>query len=281
MTHSQAAQETVYITALPVSDMFVDHTYQRDLDERRARAMAAAWDPRLVGVVDVSDRGPTRRPRFALVNGQHRWAACTIARAATHLVANVHVGLSIADEARLFGAIDRTTRPLTTWARWKGRRAAGDPVVLGIDEIAGRYGLRVAQQRGYVLMCFATLEHCYTVDPTALALTLELITDVWHRNTDGLRSGIVRALFEIIRSDECDSGPLADALDEITPTDLHSTAVAASRDWRAGQHWMHCARVIIDAYNTVAPAGAAAHFTEILQQAAATPETDNRKDPST
>lgn len=33
-----------YIDAVPVSDMFVDHSYQRELDLPRARRMAETWE---------------------------------------------------------------------------------------------------------------------------------------------------------------------------------------------------------------------------------------------
>lgn len=46
-----------YVTAVPVSACFVDHSYQRDVDLPRARRIAEEWNPRLVGVLDVSDRG--------------------------------------------------------------------------------------------------------------------------------------------------------------------------------------------------------------------------------
>lgn len=52
----------VYVTALAV-------------DTARARNMAKTWDRRLAGILEVSDRGEHATPRFAVVDGQHRWAA--------------------------------------------------------------------------------------------------------------------------------------------------------------------------------------------------------------
>ncbi|WP_373686210.1 DUF6551 family protein, partial [Nocardia gamkensis] len=139
------SEPDTYIAAISVREIFADHTYQRELDERRAQGMAAAWDVRKVGVIDVSDRGPDEAPRYAVINGQHRWWAAALADPAHHLVAVVHTGLTVADEARLFYEIDAGTRRLTTWDRWHSRRAAGDPVVAEIEAIARKVGLVVDQ----------------------------------------------------------------------------------------------------------------------------------------
>lgn len=65
----------VYVTAVSVDEIFADHTYQRELDTTRARTMATGWDRRLTGILELSDRGEHTHPRFAVLDGQHRWAA--------------------------------------------------------------------------------------------------------------------------------------------------------------------------------------------------------------
>ncbi|MEC4615826.1 DUF6551 family protein [Tsukamurella tyrosinosolvens] len=241
--------ENVYTAAIPVAEMFVDRSYQRELDERRAHRMGATWDPRLVGVLDVADRGEDQSPRYAVVNGQHRWAAASHAGTTTHLAANVHTGLTVADEAALFRDIDLSTKKLSTWDRWKARRAAGDDTVLGIDRIAEGVGLKVAPGGATnALGCLSALEAAYRRDPQFLSATLASITDLWPGDPAGLKAGIVRGLFEILRSDELDEERLVDALVEVTPTQLHARAVE-SRKIHDGQQWQCVVRVIVDAYN--------------------------------
>src|SRR5690606_29717011 len=112
----------------------------------RVKRIAAAWDRRPVGVIDVSDRGPGHRDgRYAVINGQHRWAAAGLRDPHAVMVANVHTGLTPADEAHLFHEIDVKTRRLTTWDRWKSRRAAADPIVTAIEEAAAEAGFTVDQ----------------------------------------------------------------------------------------------------------------------------------------
>lgn len=70
-----AAKASVYIAALSPADIFADSTYQRVCDVAHARRMSAGWDRRLAGIIEVSDRGPDASPRYAVIDGQHRWAA--------------------------------------------------------------------------------------------------------------------------------------------------------------------------------------------------------------
>lgn len=81
-----------YLLAIPTGQLFTDPTYQRECDVNRANRMAADWNPRLAGVLDVSDRGKHHTPRYAIINGQHRWRAAQRTGADIPLVCNVHTG---------------------------------------------------------------------------------------------------------------------------------------------------------------------------------------------
>jgi hypothetical protein len=122
---AELVDTAVYIAALNVGEIFADPTYQRTCDVARARKMAGAWDRRLAGILEVSDRGESHTPRYAVMDGQHRWAAAGYLADPPPLVANVHTGLTVADEAGLFDKLNRqrkqTPRGIT------GRRA-GLPV---------------------------------------------------------------------------------------------------------------------------------------------------------
>ena len=141
-----AAAPASYIAVLKASELGVDHSYQRPLDEPRVRRMAAAWDSRMVGAIDVSDRGPTERPRYAVINGQHRAAAA--ARVSpeggdVRLACTVHEGLDVAAEAALMYELDRTTKKLSGFDQWRARRGAGDPAVVRVETIVAKHGLRI------------------------------------------------------------------------------------------------------------------------------------------
>lgn len=251
--------QMTYTTAIRVDDIFADPTYQRELDVNRAKSMSMSWDPRLVGVIDVSDRGddvPSNSPRYAVINGQHRWKAALMRDPQMSLVCNVHTGLTVADEAQLFWDIDRKTKSLQVWDRWYARRAAGDRVVCAVDSIARDVGLVVTHNprpSGVLqpIQCFAALEFVHTnIDPQALREVLELISDVWPDDHTARGAVIVKGLAWLLweYSDDLDTGRLADALSEITPKQL----VARAKDTQTssgGALWRCIARSAVAAYN--------------------------------
>lgn len=255
-TYTQAAPAT-YIAAIAVEDMFVDPAYQRELDQKRAQAMSIGWDPRLAGVLDVSDRGlppeGSMAARFAIINGQHRWAAAGLRNPDMHLVCNVHTGLSLDQEAQLFWDIDRQTKKLSTWDRWYARRAAGDRVVCDVERIANECQWTVTHHPGERnLQCAGALEYIYDrTCPETLADTLVLIQDVWpgagEAKTATTLKGISLVLFEYSKT--LDSGRLADAMSNITARQLVARAQDLKTRGTTGSLSRLIAIVLVQLYN--------------------------------
>ncbi len=246
-----------YIDVVPVDDMFSDRLYQRELDTKRAGQIAATWDRRLVGVLEVSDRGEHCSPRYAIINGQHRWAAASRA-GVTALVATIHTGLSLADEAKLFYDIDAKTKALSTWDRWHARRGSGDTVVLAIEKIARECGLTVTQGSGpRNLQCCAALERIWSRSaPEVLADTLVLVLDIWPGEDDARKAVVLEGVALVLDtySLTIDNGRLGDAMSEMTSRQL----VTRARDLqeRARGTLTQCvARVLVTAYNKQARKG--------------------------
>lgn len=250
-----SAAPSTYVTAIRVDELFADPTYQRELDVNRARSMAHTWDPRLAGVIDVSDRGEQtspNSPRYAVINGQHRWKAAQMVEPEMVLVCNVHTGLTVAEEAQLFWDIDRKTKSLQVWDRWYARRAAGEQRVLDIDQMAQAHGLSVTHLPGpNSIQCFAALEYVYTnIDPEALRDVLEFIGDVWPGDTAARAALVIKGLAHLLweYSDDLDTGRLADVLTAITPKQLVARAKESSTT-SGGALWKCVARVAVVAYN--------------------------------
>lgn len=248
---------TSFPMAVAVTDLFVDHTYQRDCDVKRVRKIAAEWDPRLVGVLDVSDRGEQAHPRFAIINGQHRWAAAGLRDADAHLVVNVHTGLDIAGEAQLFDDIDRKTKPISTWDRWRARKAAGDPEVTIIEDAVNQLGLEINPRPGPKnLRCITSLEKLLRKGGQSLVVnTLFLITDTWSPSQDALEGAIVAGVGILLDSfDDVEAGAtfktgrLADAMTEMTPRQIRAQAQSL-REFESGSLATMVAVVLIRLYN--------------------------------
>ncbi|MGV9336631.1 DUF6551 family protein [Nocardia sp. NPDC003726] len=250
---TEDTKPAIYISAIRVEEMFVDHVYQRDLDTARARRIAREWDPRLVGVLEVSDRGP-RHPlgRYAIISGQHRWAAAGLRDPNMALVANVHTGLSITQEALLFHEIDAKTRRLNTWDRWKARRASGEPLVLDIETVVAEAGLTIdtAPKDGNI-RCTSTLERIHRMGGTLLlGNVLRFIADVWGRRLDAVDGPLVLGLALILHSydNDLDHARLGDVLIDFAPRQIKARAQTL-RETENGSAGKLTALVMLAAYN--------------------------------
>jgi hypothetical protein len=242
-----------YIIAAPLDVLFVDRTYQRELDKRRAQAMADKWDPELVGVLDVSDRGDQASPRYAVINGQHRLAAATLRDPTMQLPINVHRGLTLGQEAKLFFDIDANTRALTTWDRWYARKASGDPVVVEIERVVGECGYVIAEGSGKrAIQCCTTLEKIWQrAGAEVLAETLTLISDVWSGLQDAVNASIVDGIAWLIDYHDVDleTGRLGDAMSDFTPKQVRIRAIGLREEGTKGSMPLLVASVLTVAYN--------------------------------
>ncbi|OKH62363.1 hypothetical protein EB74_16965 [Mycobacterium sp. SWH-M5] len=224
------AHPGVYPDVISVAEMFVDHTYQRDANMSRVRRLAAHWDRRLAGLLEVSDRGPHNHPRYAVIDGQHRYEAARLHDCTAVLVAQVHTGLTVADEARLFDTLNRQRKQPTRWDTWRARRAAGDPAVTAIETIAATHGLEVhmSPSDGCVA-CTATLEKIVKLGGTDLLdSTLRLVAAVWDRRRDSLDAPIIGGLSLILHhlAGDIDHERLTTALLDTAPHHIKSKANA-------------------------------------------------------
>lgn len=219
----------VYVTVVAPADVFADPSYQRAVDMGRARTMAATWDRKLAGIIEVSDRGEIA-PRYAVIDGQHRWVAAGLLDEPTALVANVHTGLTVADEAALFDKLNRQRRQTGTFDHWRARRIAGDPTVVGIEQIAAGKNLIVdlSPSDGRIA-CVAALEKIAKLGGLELVDdTLGLIVEVWGPRRDALDSPIVHGIALVLHylREPLDLTRLGDAMLDVIPRHLKSQAHA-------------------------------------------------------
>jgi hypothetical protein len=243
MTVDTAVAEAVpgaYIDVVRVDEMFIDPSYQRPADMGRARKLAANWDRRLSGVIEVSDRGQGQQPRYAVIDGQHRWQAARIRDPHAQLVASIHEGLSVADEARLFDRLNRERRRPSTWDHWHARKGAQDPDVLAIETVVTEMGLRIdpAPREGNV-RCIATLEKLAALGGADLVReTLGLIVGVWDLRIDAYDAPLVHAigLIQHHLRERIDPERLTDTLLGAVPLALktHTAALGATLTGTAG-----------------------------------------------
>ena len=256
MTASSAAAATSspgpYIGALSVHDLFVDRSYQRPLDLPRARRLAETWDPPLIGVIEASDRGPDHQPRYAIIDGQHRYAAAKLRDPNAVLVANIHTGLTQRAEAHLFYEIDAKRTRLTGWDRWNARRGAGDKSVLAVESVIEDAGLRVEDSptNGSV-RCVSTCEKVFKLGGQRLLReTLGLITEVWGVEVEAFDAPLVHGTALVLwhYGKTLDVARLADAMVDVSPRQFKAKAIAL-REYERGSLPKLAALVIVSTYN--------------------------------
>lgn len=243
-----------YIAALAVDDLFADHTYQRELDQVRVTKMAATFKIALVGIIEVSARPDGR---FAILDGQHRWATVrdvTFAQVGTsHLACRVHHDLTLAEEAALYHQLNTTRRQLTGWDRWLARRGAGDPTVQAIEDCLAKHNLIVSMRGGgHVFRSTRAAEH--VVDLGGIALLDEVIGTIRAAYPDdqaGLDGSIVHGLGHVLDNysrDELDVARLTTCLAGILPRQLTARA-AAARELHRGTLDRLVGHTIVARYN--------------------------------
>lgn len=240
-----------YVHVVLSAEVFADPSYQRPLDRARVRRMAADWNPRMIGVIDVSDRGPDTPPgaRFAVVNGQHRWAAA-VEHGEQQLVATIHEGLDLAAEARLMFELDRGTKALTPWDRWRSRRTAGDPAVAAIEATAAQHGMAV-HSNGF--SAIGAAERILARDGHQQLNTVVLIlTEAWSPTAAAVKAPMLTGLATVLRTHggQLDAARLVDALRRTTPQAMRAKADAA-RELHRGNLGDHTATVMVAAYNAL------------------------------
>lgn len=246
------ADNDVYVDIKHPDELFVDPAFQRDLDETRAQRIANTWNRRLLGIIEVSDRGPDAAPRYAVIDGQHRWAAARLLTDPPPLVVNVHEGLTVAQEAELFDKLNRWRKQTNTWDHWRARRVAGDQAVLDIERVATRNGLTVHMSPADgTIACVSVLEKIVKLGGLDLLNdTLSLITEIWGPRRDALEASIVHGLALVLWYLEhaLSLQRLGDALLDVLPRQLKSNATALA-DMTNGSAAIRTAIAIVTLYN--------------------------------
>ena len=271
-----------YVTALPVDALFTDPAYQRDLDPVRVAKMAREYDAALVGIVEVSARADGR---YAVLDGQHRLAMTkdiTFEQDTTaHIACRVHTGLSIEEEATLYGRLNTTRKQLNGWDRWKARRGAGETVCLAIEEACAKAGWTVSYRsgtRGHLTGTKA-LEKIHDLGGAPfITYILGIVSAAWNDDPDGAAAAIIGGLGGVVGAygdDGLDRDRLIGALSGVLPRQILARA-AAARELHKGTIDKLTAHVIVEEYNAAARGGKLPPFFSVRPSHSPNPGTRRR-----
>jgi hypothetical protein len=258
-----------YVLALRARELFADPAYQRDVDPKRVAKMAAEFDRRLVGVLEVSKRPDTR---FAILDGQHRHATLLqVEGDDALLVCQVYEELTEQDEARLFHEINARRKQLNFWDRWKSRRAAGDERVLAIEQVLANHGLQVHPSVGDGNIA-ATQALEVIVDEIGELWLLDSVVVVllsaFGRRREAFDGAILQGLAYVLAvypPDELDRDRLVTQLSDLPVRQLLAKA-AGMREVHRGTRPRLCAAVIVEQYNRGRGSKVAPFFSRVPER---------------
>ena len=162
---------------VPLTQMRVNPLAQRDLNQARVSALAAAFDLEQMGAPTVSHRGGW----FYLIDGQHRIAALKQwlgGWEGQQVQCWCYQGLSEAAEAEVFLTLNDTL-PVRAFAKFKVSIQAGREAEADVDRIVRALGLRIARGSGGI-SAVATLRRVYARGgPAVLSRALRIIRDAY------------------------------------------------------------------------------------------------------
>ena len=215
---------------IPLTELFVDARYQRELSQRRVRKMAEEFDPARVGVLEVSARG---NKGYAVFDGQHRLAVLE-AVGMEEAACLVHEGLTPRQEAEYFVSIQTERKQPQAIEAFVARVFAEEPKASAIQAIFDKHGIKVGNpgmmtpggsQAGHIGAVKAA-ERVF--DAGNLDETLEIITSLWSDERKAYDANLIESmsLFLALYGPKVSESKLLDALAMETPISLIRKATA-------------------------------------------------------
>jgi hypothetical protein len=130
------------------NELKIDDTYQRSIDteasQKLIRRIAANWDWRMCLPLVVS----RREGGLYVIDGQHRLAAAQLRSDIPFLPCCLTTYGSVAEEAAMFVAMNRTRRAINRLDDFHAATAGGDEDALAVRELIIGAGFKVARRTG-------------------------------------------------------------------------------------------------------------------------------------
>lgn len=184
---------------IPATDLKVDPRAQRAMDDRHMESLKSSFDVRKVGAVIVSER--TDGSRYIL-DGQHRIYGAQGCGFDGGIPAIVHRGLTLAEEAELFLALN-SNKTVPLMEKFKTRVTAGDKQAAAVNHIVEDEGFSIGNSKNsdYSISAVAQLETIYRTNGyRALKYTLQVIREAWQPLSVQARSARILAAVSTVVS---------------------------------------------------------------------------------
>jgi hypothetical protein len=245
------------VETIPVGDLIVDRRVQRTgFEFHKIEKMKANWNDDALGVITVSRRKDRSQ---VILDGAHRhrvYAELTDNQG--ELVCHVFEGLSLAEEAEIFLALNNTTQPVLI-DKFRVRIVRGDPDAVAIDEIVRGYSWVISRQpANHNVAAVGTLEKLYRLseklelEPNLVQSTMLVVTRAWGGERAGAGAVILEGIGRVIAENRAKI-VLEDLINKLKayqggPATLHAEATQMAV-LRRGRVAMAVAELVVEAYN--------------------------------
>jgi hypothetical protein len=247
------------IEDIRVGDLHVDPDVQRGFQQQKADRIARSWNQDVVGVLVVSRRADGTN---WIMEGQHRWAAAASLFGEEHpLPCEVHVDLTLAQEADMFVQINTLRSLPSPYDRFRVSLRAGYPTETAIMQVVESLGLDVGPSaKPEKIGAVTALKRIYEdIGRPGLLNTLSLATTAFGRRPETYDADLLQAIaFLIAVAPKLDRKRLLRILGgtkraPMNPDDWKRQAQSVRKVGGSTSRGMAVAKVISDAYDSGQP----------------------------
>lgn len=132
------------LALVPVSEMFVDTTYQRTV-QSHVNKIAKNWDNNKCSILQVSYR--SNIDKYAIIDGQNRWTAAKRV-GITHLLCQIYENLTLKEEAKIFAEQNDNVSKIGSADKFKSLLIMEDPICLQIKSLCDEFGIAIRKTYG-------------------------------------------------------------------------------------------------------------------------------------
>lgn len=184
---------SVEMVLAPIDSIHIDPAYQRELDEKRVKKMAAKFRQGAAKAVSLS-----RRPDGSLwcYDGQHTIEIYRVA-GFTHVPAVIVSG-SLKQEADWFEELNQSVKRVSARARQRAGVVADKPGALAVQELLDEFGIQISKGglRAGMTNAVGAIGRYVSADPVRIAAAMRAIDVMWSVEAEAWSGVVLRGMFE-------------------------------------------------------------------------------------
>jgi hypothetical protein len=233
----------------------VDPDVQRGFNKRKAEKIRNAWDDAVVGVLVVSKRADGT---YWIIEGQHRWWAGRDLFGDNYtFTCEVHVGLSLEDEAKMFIQINTLRSLPSPFDRFRVSLKAGYEEEVAIDRTVQKLGLSLGPSaRTETIGAIEALRRVLReVDEQGLFDVIDVVIEAFGRAAETYDADLLQAIAALFKAKpDLDRKRLAKVLTksartQMSPSDWKRAGAQMKKYGGSASRRLPIARLIGEAYD--------------------------------